>query len=383
MKKNYFNNLNLFRGLAAFLVFIGHLRNVYFKDYEHIGDNSYLIDFFYFITSLGHAAVMIFFVISGFVITNLIFKDLNSFSLIKYLIDRLIRLWTVLIPAIIFSLIVYYYLANVFPEIIQGEYRNIINSGPSIENYKITLFQVIGNIFFLQGILVETLEINSPLWSLSYELWYYVLFPVILYNFRILKCESNKKNLIYFFLFLILMLLFIPSKILLYFLIWLLGSLLYFLKDIQIKYTKINIILSLFFFILTLFNFKINFFKLSNFSNDLIVSLGFGYFLFVTLKLKNTFFELKIFNYLSKISYSLYLFHFPITLIIFTLIQKDKLIFNSINLIYFFLICFLIIIITNLFWFIFERNTYLYRNVIKKFSFKIIALGEKYIKKKN
>ena len=98
MKKNYFNNLNLFRGLAALLVFIGHLRNVYFKDYEHISNNSYLIDFFYFITSLGHAAVMIFFVISGFVITNLIFKDLNSFSLIQYLIDRLIRLWAVLIP---------------------------------------------------------------------------------------------------------------------------------------------------------------------------------------------------------------------------------------------------------------------------------------------
>ena len=366
MKINYFNNLNIFRGIAALLVFIGHLRNIYFKDYQYVQDTNLLIDFFYLVTSLGHPAVMIFFVISGFVITNLIFKDLNSFSFIQYLIDRLIRLWTVLIPAIIFSLVVYYFLSNFYPEIIQGKYRNIINSGPSIDNYKITLFQIIGNIFFLQGILVKTLEINGPLWSLSYELWYYVLFPIILYNFRIFKYQSNTKNLI-FFLFLVFNLWFIPSKILLYFFIWLLGSLLYFLKDIQIKYTKSNIILSLFFFILTLLNFKINFFKLNNFSNDLIIALGFSYFLFVTLKLKINFFNLKIFNYLSNISYSLYLFHFPIILIIFSLIQKNKFTLNLINLIYFFLISFLIIIIIHIFWFIFEKNTYLYKNVVKRF----------------
>ena len=53
MNKPYFNNLDVYRGIAALLVFIGHLRNAYFKDYVHIEDNNYLIDFFYFIANFS------------------------------------------------------------------------------------------------------------------------------------------------------------------------------------------------------------------------------------------------------------------------------------------------------------------------------------------
>ena len=44
MNKPYFNNLDVYRGIAALLVFIGHLRNAYFKDYADIEDNNYLPD---------------------------------------------------------------------------------------------------------------------------------------------------------------------------------------------------------------------------------------------------------------------------------------------------------------------------------------------------
>jgi len=43
MNKPYFNNVDVYRGIAALLVFIGHLRNAYFKDYADIEDNNYLI----------------------------------------------------------------------------------------------------------------------------------------------------------------------------------------------------------------------------------------------------------------------------------------------------------------------------------------------------
>ena len=71
--KKYFNLIDTIRGVAALMVFLGHLRNVFFKDYSEINSN-FIFDLFYFITSLGHIAVLFFFVISGFVITNLIFN---------------------------------------------------------------------------------------------------------------------------------------------------------------------------------------------------------------------------------------------------------------------------------------------------------------------
>jgi peptidoglycan/LPS O-acetylase OafA/YrhL len=37
---------------------------------------------------------------------------------------------------------------------------------------------LVGNIAFLQGILVPPFGSNAPLWSLAYELWYYVAFPL-------------------------------------------------------------------------------------------------------------------------------------------------------------------------------------------------------------
>lgn len=363
MNKPYFNNLNVYRGIAALLVFIGHLRNAYFKEYADIEDNNYLIDFFYFITSLGHAAVIIFFVLSGFIITNLIFKDWDSFSFSEYAINRLVRLWVVLIPSLIFALIVYYLLSIYSPEIIQGNYRNIINSGPSSVNNKISIFQILGNIFFLQEILVETFTINGPLWSLSYEFWYYILFPVLLFNLEIFKNNISKTKVLYFFIILVL----IPFKILLYFIIWLLDSLVYLLRKVQIKYLKINVILSLVIFFLSLINYKLKIFEMKNFYQDFVIAIGFSYFLLVTLNLNIRIFKIRIFHQLSKISYSLYLFHFPMVLILFALIQKDKVIFNLINFIYFLSICCFIILIVNLFWLIFEKNTNFIRDKIKNF----------------
>ena len=367
MSKPYFNNLDVYRGFAALLVFIGHLKNAYFKDYAHIEDNNYLIDFFYFITSLGHAAVIIFFVLSGFVITNLIFKDWDSFSFSEYVINRLVRLWVVLIPSVIFALIVYYLLSIYSPEIIQGNYRYIINSGPSFEYNKISIFQILGNILFLQEILVETFSINGPLWSLSYEFWYYILFPVLLFNLEIFKNNTSKTKVSYFFIILVLILLLIPFKILLYFIVWLLGSLVYFLRKVQIKYLKINVILSLVIFSLSLINYKLKIFELKNFYQDFIIAIGFSYFLLVTLNLNIKIFNIRVFHQLSKISYSLYLFHFPMVLILFALIQGDKFIFNLINFIYFLSICCFIILIINFFWFIFEKNTNFIRNKVKNF----------------
>jgi peptidoglycan/LPS O-acetylase OafA/YrhL len=42
----------------------------------------------------------------------------------------------------------------------------------------------VGNLFFVQGILVPSFGTDGPLWSLANEFWYYILFPLGLVAFR-------------------------------------------------------------------------------------------------------------------------------------------------------------------------------------------------------
>lgn len=62
------NMLNFLRWFAAFLVVIGHLRSFMFIEYNQIISPSIFDKIFYFITGLGHEAVIVFFVLSGYLV---------------------------------------------------------------------------------------------------------------------------------------------------------------------------------------------------------------------------------------------------------------------------------------------------------------------------
>jgi peptidoglycan/LPS O-acetylase OafA/YrhL len=80
----------------------------------------------------------------------------------------------------------------------------------------------LGNFFFLQSIVSPVFGSNGPLWSLSYEFWYYILFPALVLvsaawvgvRFRILCAVLA-----------IFLLWFVGAQISLYFLIWMAGAL--------------------------------------------------------------------------------------------------------------------------------------------------------------
>lgn len=57
---------DLIRGCSALLVCLGHLRNTMFVDYSALIHPNIAIKVFYAVTSLGHQAVMVFFVLSGY-----------------------------------------------------------------------------------------------------------------------------------------------------------------------------------------------------------------------------------------------------------------------------------------------------------------------------
>src|SRR5690348_6381653 len=87
--------LDLFRGLAALTVMSGHLRAFLFVSYASAPAHGFLWTMFYLLTGLGHQAVMIFFVLSGFLIGKNISESASSgrWSLADYAIRRMSRLF--------------------------------------------------------------------------------------------------------------------------------------------------------------------------------------------------------------------------------------------------------------------------------------------------
>jgi peptidoglycan/LPS O-acetylase OafA/YrhL len=100
-------HLDMARGLAAWAVVFGHLRNIFFQDYQAIASKSsnLIIKTAYFLSGFGHEAVIVFFVLSGFFITRSIMmaEQRGRWSWKWYLSQRLTRLWIVLIPALIMT----------------------------------------------------------------------------------------------------------------------------------------------------------------------------------------------------------------------------------------------------------------------------------------
>ena len=366
--KQYLLHLDFLRGLSALLVCMGHLRNVFFVNYnEVLVVDSYLINFFYFITSLGHEAVMVFFVLSGFLVGGSVIKNLDNFNFKKYLTNRITRLWVVLIPCLFITLIIDQLILSNYPEFLQGNYRSIINSGPS-ESYSDTFMTFIGNVFFLQNIFVKTYGTLGPIWSLANEFWYYILFPLIL----IILNFDNKYNFIFrsFYIILLLIILYLlPTDITKYFLIWCFGVFAFYIYD-QKKgsFHKFNFLLSLILLISTLILSKLKF--LSLFNSDLLISLTVSYLIVVCPKInldQNKISKLfkNVIIHLSNISYTLYLVHFPICMLIFCYIIKfEKMHLDLPNFFSYLFYLTIIISFSCIFWFIFEKNTNLIRDII-------------------
>lgn len=155
-EKKHLPWLDLFRFLAAFEVLAVHARGFLFVEYSALADESknVLVSAFYALTRMGYEAVIIFFVLSGYLVGGKSIERLGNgtFRNKDYIIDRMVRIMVPLIPALLLTIIC-----------------NVLMS--KTINYT----ELIGNLFSLQGILVSPFSGNAPLWSLPYEFWFYIL----------------------------------------------------------------------------------------------------------------------------------------------------------------------------------------------------------------
>src|SRR6516162_1739708 len=148
--------LDLARGLAAVMVMLVHVRPHSFVELGALppSQQSWPVAIFFAATRLGQEAVLLFFVLSGVLVGGQIIRRARSgtFSLRDYGIDRCSRILLPLIPACLLTALI----------------------GRFVLGHGIDLPVLAANMVGLNGVLAPTLDANHPLWSLSYEIWFYI-----------------------------------------------------------------------------------------------------------------------------------------------------------------------------------------------------------------
>lgn len=179
-RKRHFESLDFLRGIAAILVVADHARGFVFESYADLIQDGrpigLLIKMFYFATGLGNQSVIVFFALSGFLVGGKASENIigGEFSWVAYLLRRLTRLWIVVVPAL-FVTLAFDWLGSALTHG-AGYHARYYVSDQLIDHSFLTFF---GNIAFLQTIVVPPFGSNGPIWSLAYEFWYYIIFPLI------------------------------------------------------------------------------------------------------------------------------------------------------------------------------------------------------------
>lgn len=302
LRKTYFPKLDAIRGFAALYVFLEHWIN-------SLGFIPKFVEKGFF--SFGQEAVVIFFILSGFTIYFSCYTT-PKINFRRYFLKRFRRIYLPFIITAILSIFIFY-------------------TNGTLEK-KFSWYELGGNILMLQdnaflkpGTWFDTFLGNLPLWSLSYEWWFYMMFFPIL-NSAIFKSKYRIQILTTFSVISFLMYLVYPNQVSLicsYFIIWWSGVELadMYIHQQKFPFSKIQpILISLALMIgLTAANvivkndFRLGYYPfllLRNFgASFLVILLGWLWY-----QRKLLFFPQILGNFaiIAPISYGLYISHFTI-----------------------------------------------------------------------
>jgi peptidoglycan/LPS O-acetylase OafA/YrhL len=189
--------LDLLRFLAALLVLVSHFAYPRFTD----GDYLFIRDL-----NLGSDAVVFFFVLSGLVISYT--AEVKDKTLRQYAFSRATRLYSVVIPALLLTVLMDRFGSNIAPAVYDGWWYN-----PAPVWQQLLRGWTFSNEWGLLGFRIGT---NGPYWSLSYEAAYYLIFGAAFY-----LRGGLRAGLLVLFCFLA------GISVLLLFPVWLLGMAVY------------------------------------------------------------------------------------------------------------------------------------------------------------
>ena len=204
MTKEFSLYLDFIRFLAACLVVLSHLAK----------ENVFPSNLAYFIPDFGREAVIIFFVLSGFVIAYT--KEHKHKTIDHYCIARFTRIYSAALPILLLTVVLDLIGLHFNPEGYGGLYQ-----------YEKLYVYIPLHLAFLGEIwtLSEQPFTVAPYWSLGYEVWYYVFFIFFAFYTGIKRWSLC-----------LLLILFFGYKLLLLLPIWVAGVYLYKYRNIiQLK----------------------------------------------------------------------------------------------------------------------------------------------------
>lgn len=314
------------RGLAALYVVIHHARWVLWEGYhegyllhpEHYGASQKVFMYLLSCFRYGHEVVILFFVLSGFVIhlrysKALATDNMSRFDYKYYLVRRTRRI----VPPMLLALLLTFVLDTIGILLKLPIYDGICKYTSIAENLRVdhNMTTLFGNLVFLMKIYVPVWGTNGPLWSLAYEWWFYMLYPLV---FMLSRKNVWLPFIVIFLLGILAIMNVLPLKILNQVLAlmpaWWLGA---FLADVFIGRIKISFDYLLWFFLLIplcLFGFEWLPFGINGVVAYWLWGLGFmGLFsLGFSRYGKGRLRFLEHLKPLGDISYSLYVLHMPV-----------------------------------------------------------------------
>ena len=214
--------LDWLRGISALIVCAGHTRNALLPDFADLPNHGLFEQAVYFLTGYGHAAVIVFFVLSGYLVGGSVLTPGANFNWRTYLVNRYVRLWVVLLPALAWTWLVDQQTLALAPQVLNGGLSQNWHSLPAPGEYSSDWKTFFMNMAFQQTVNAPVFGSNGPLWSLANEAWYYLLFPLLALPLKERRWQVALTHLP----LAALMLVFMPRDMALLFPVWVAGAML-------------------------------------------------------------------------------------------------------------------------------------------------------------
>lgn len=303
--------LDFMRWVAALLVVIGHVelygRMLCGEAYAGVSDA------YTYLASHSHAVVIVFFVLSGYLVAYSVDNKQRKveYGFGEYFLDRWSRIYSVLIAAILFTLVIDY-----IGQQLSQDYLN-----PAYVPQDNLWLRFFANLLSIQGVQGFRIQLGTDpaLWSIGYEFTYYILFG--LYSFRKKIFRGNDR---FCASAIFLVLIFIGIKMSGYFAIWLMGVCSF---EVSKKYRWVmsGFVLAILLFGLLLLNHFLGYAHVleSEYIQDLLLAVYLGMILVFDLSSKVSEVSAAANKSMADFSYSLYAFHMPIIFFYYAVIVKN------------------------------------------------------------
>ena len=322
-----YSELDSLRGLAATTVLLSHLSLVL----SNVGIIERFTRTPLHILWAGHEAVILFFVLSGFVL-SLAYLNNKASSYKDFLIRRICRIYIPYLVSVLIAFSLMMILARGGIEGLSGWFNQAWTS-------PITMELIINHIILL--INFETEAVNGVIWSLVHEMRISIIFPlIIIFVVKLSWKKSLILALLLSSLYFILYLVFLNylkfdvtryqssySSTLHYISFFILGAVLAkYSRQLSDIYNKLTLWIKVVFLLIAVlsytyqwtFNINITIFNIQ-IVKDWAVALGVSIFIIFVLNAQmiQKLLKINLINFVGKISYSLYLYHLIVLFMLF------------------------------------------------------------------